>query len=59
MEEDFYGEERLLTTLAAVSGAQPAEIVTRVMADVRAFTAGAKQNDDITILAAQYVPVEK
>ena len=54
--EDFYGEERLLTALAAVPGASPSEIVTRVMADVRAFTAGAKQSDDITILAAQYVP---
>ena len=56
VEEDFYGEERLLTALAAASGARPAEIVARVMADVRGFTAGAKQNDDITILAARYAP---
>ena len=42
----------------AASGATPAEIVTRVLADVRAFTAGAKQSDDITILAAQYAPLE-
>jgi phosphoserine phosphatase RsbU/P len=56
--DDFYGEERLLTALAATSGRRPAEIVTRVMADVRAFTAGAKQSDDITILAAQYSPVK-
>jgi hypothetical protein len=26
-----------------------------VLADVRTFTAGAKQSDDLTILAAQYV----
>jgi serine phosphatase RsbU (regulator of sigma subunit) len=28
--------------------------VTRVLTDVRAFTAGAKQSDDITVLAARY-----
>ena len=55
-EEDFYGEERLLATLATVSGAAPADIVTRVLTDVRAFAAGAKQSDDITVLAAQYAP---
>ena len=53
--EDFYGEERLLAALAATSGAKPADIVTRVLADIRAFTAGAKQSDDITVLAARYV----
>ena len=55
-EEDFYGEERLLAVLAASSGATAAETVSRVLADVRAFTAGAKQSDDITVLAAQYAP---
>ena len=39
-------------------GATPAEIVTRVLADVRAFTAGAKQSDDITVLAARYAPLK-
>src|SRR4030095_10173711 len=55
-EEDFYGEERLLAVLASSSGATAAETVTRVLADVRAFTAGAKQSDDITVLAAQFAP---
>jgi serine phosphatase RsbU (regulator of sigma subunit) len=55
-EENFYGEERLLAVLAASSGATAAETVTRVLADVRAFTAGAKQSDDITVLAAQFAP---
>ena len=55
-EESFYGEERLLATLATVSGATPAEIVTRVLADVRDFAAGAQQSDDITVLAARYSP---
>jgi sigma-B regulation protein RsbU (phosphoserine phosphatase) len=54
--DDFYGEERLLAALAKTSGATPAETVTGLLADVRAFTAGAKQNDDITILAARYAP---
>jgi sigma-B regulation protein RsbU (phosphoserine phosphatase) len=56
-EDDFYGEDRLLAVLADVSGAAPAEIVKRVLDDVRAFSAGAKQSDDITLLAAQYAPV--
>jgi sigma-B regulation protein RsbU (phosphoserine phosphatase) len=52
--DDFYGEERLLATLAPTAGASSAEIVKRVLADVRAFAAGAKQSDDITVLAARY-----
>ena len=56
--EDFYGEERLLTTLAAATGASAADIVTRVLGDVRAFVAGAKQSDDITVLAARYAPAK-
>ena len=55
-DEDFYGEERLLAALSKTSGATPAETVKGLLADVRAFTAGAKQNDDITILAARYAP---
>jgi phosphoserine phosphatase RsbU/P len=56
--EDFYGEERLLTVLPAGGGASAAEIATRVMEDVRAFAAGAKQSDDISVLAARYVPAK-
>ena len=56
--EDFYGEDRLLATLAETSGATPLEIVTRVLADVRAFSAGAKQSDDITVLAVRYAPLK-
>ena len=56
-EEDFYGEERLLAALDTTSGTTPAETVTRVLSDVRAFTAGAKQSDDITVLAVQYLPL--
>ena len=48
VEEDFYGEERLLAALATTAGATAAETVTHLLDDVRAFTAGAKQSDDIT-----------
>jgi serine phosphatase RsbU (regulator of sigma subunit) len=54
--EDFYGEERLLKVLSSCAGASATDIVTRVMADVRAFAAGAKQSDDIAVLAARYAP---
>jgi sigma-B regulation protein RsbU (phosphoserine phosphatase) len=57
-EEEFYGEERLLAALAAASDRGPTDIVSSVLADVRTFTAGAKQSDDITILIAQYAPPE-
>jgi phosphoserine phosphatase RsbU/P len=56
-DDDFYGEERLLAALAATAGTTAAETVTRVLADVRRFTAGAKQSDDITVLAARYAPL--
>jgi len=55
-QEDFYGEERLLAVLAAARDATPADAVARVLADVRAFTDGAKQSDDITVVAARYAP---
>ena len=56
--EDFYGEERLMAVLSSGAGRSAADTVTRVLADVRAFTAGAKQSDDITVLAARYAPAK-
>jgi sigma-B regulation protein RsbU (phosphoserine phosphatase) len=56
--EDFYGEERLLAAFAGAAGGPPAAIVKRLLSDVRAFTDGAKQSDDITIVAAQYAPLD-
>ena len=53
-DDGFYGEDRLLAALSACAGASPKEIVTRVLTDVRAFAAGAKQSDDITVLAARF-----
>jgi serine phosphatase RsbU (regulator of sigma subunit) len=54
--DDFYGDERLLAVLSAGANASAADTVARVLADVRAFAAGAKQSDDITVLAARYAP---
>ena len=56
--EDFYGEERLLMALSASAETPAAETVATVLADVRAFVAGAKQSDDITVLAARYAPAK-
>jgi sigma-B regulation protein RsbU (phosphoserine phosphatase) len=54
--DEFYGEERLLEALGSATGAAAAEIVARVLADVRTFAAGAQQSDDITVLAVRCVP---
>jgi len=52
--DDLYGEERLLAALSARRDAGLADMVSHVLADVRAFADGAKQSDDITILAVRY-----
>jgi sigma-B regulation protein RsbU (phosphoserine phosphatase) len=52
--DEFFGEERLLAHLAGSAAAAPAGIVRGTLEAVRAFTAGAPQSDDITILAARY-----
>jgi sigma-B regulation protein RsbU (phosphoserine phosphatase) len=56
--EDFYGEDRLLMALSASAGTSAADTVETVVADVRAFVAGAKQSDDITVVAARYAPAK-
>jgi sigma-B regulation protein RsbU (phosphoserine phosphatase) len=56
VDEDFYGEERLLAVLGATAGARAEETVRHVLADVRSFTADAKQSDDITVLVVRYEP---
>ncbi len=54
--DDFYGDDRLMAVLAAAADAPVADIVERVVADVHAFANGAKQSDDITVLAVRYAP---
>jgi phosphoserine phosphatase RsbU/P len=52
--DDLYGEERLLATLAAHRDATLPDMLSHVLTDVRAFADGAKQSDDITMLAVRY-----
>jgi phosphoserine phosphatase RsbU/P len=52
--DDLYGEERFLATLAAHRDAPLPEMLSHVLTDVRAFADGAKQSDDITMLAVRY-----
>jgi len=54
--DDFYGEDRLMAVLTAEADGAVADIVKRVVADVHAFANGAKQSDDITVLALRYAP---
>jgi sigma-B regulation protein RsbU (phosphoserine phosphatase) len=52
--DDLYGEERFLATLAANRDAALPDMLSHVLTDVRAFADGAKQSDDITMLAVRY-----
>ncbi len=57
LKNELYGEGRLLETLRAIPAAEmePESICTIVRATVAAFSAGAPQADDITVLALKYV----
>jgi sigma-B regulation protein RsbU (phosphoserine phosphatase) len=54
--EDFYGDDRLLTALSTSAGTSPAETVETLLADLRTFVGGARQSDDITVVAVRYAP---
>jgi sigma-B regulation protein RsbU (phosphoserine phosphatase) len=51
---DIYSDERLIAELAADGQGSAADLVHRVKARVAAFTGGAEQSDDITMLAFKY-----
>jgi len=48
---DEYGEPRLIACLQSAASGTAGEVLSRVMADVNAFAAQARQHDDITCLA--------
>jgi sigma-B regulation protein RsbU (phosphoserine phosphatase) len=52
---DMYGEERLLASLVGSSNKSASEIVHQVLDEVAAFSDGAGQADDITVLVVRYV----
>jgi sigma-B regulation protein RsbU (phosphoserine phosphatase) len=49
-----FGEERLLACLNANRQCRPPELLERLLASVRAFTAGTAQHDDVTALVLRY-----
>ncbi len=51
---DEYGEERIIGVAEKNRGAAPADFLNAIFADVRAFTKGAPQSDDITALVLRY-----
>jgi sigma-B regulation protein RsbU (phosphoserine phosphatase) len=48
---EFYGKDRLKAFLDANSGLPPREMIDRFRDDIAAFTNGAEQSDDITMMA--------
>jgi len=53
--KELFGEERLLAAVSAQSSdLSSEEFVSYILAEVRAFTAGNEQNDDITMLSFKY-----
>jgi len=50
----LYSDDRLRTFLREVTGLPPTDVLGRAVAEVRAFSAGAPQSDDITALALHY-----
>ena len=53
---DEYGEERILAVVDRDTSLAPADLLQAIFADVRTFTKGAPQSDDITALVLRYGP---
>jgi phosphoserine phosphatase RsbU/P len=53
---DEYGEERILAVVDKETSLAPADLLKALFADVRVFTKGAPQSDDITALVLRYGP---
>lgn len=53
---DEYGEERILAVVDRETSSAPADLLKSIFADVRVFTKGAPQSDDITALVLRYGP---
>src|SRR3954468_5813772 len=57
VDGEEYGEARILETAYKHPGASPNEVLQAMFSDVRAFTKGAAQSDDITALVLRYSAV--
>ncbi|MBU2508244.1 MAG: SpoIIE family protein phosphatase [Bacteroidetes bacterium] len=53
-EFELFTAERLESSLEAVKNLNPRECIEKIVADITAFTKGADQSDDITLLVLQY-----
>jgi sigma-B regulation protein RsbU (phosphoserine phosphatase) len=53
---DEYGEERILAVVDKQTSVAPSDMLQALFADVRMFTTGAPQSDDITALVLRYGP---
>lgn len=53
--DDLYGEGRLLELLRGSRGRSPEEVIEAVLEDIRSFTGGADQDDDITLVVLQRI----
>jgi serine phosphatase RsbU (regulator of sigma subunit) len=49
--DEEWGEARLVETIKCCVRLHPSEIVARIMQAADAFVAGAKQHDDMTLIA--------
>ncbi len=54
--DEFYGDERLASTLAGVAGTDERNAVIVLADDVKKFADGYRQSDDITIVAVRRQP---
>jgi serine phosphatase RsbU (regulator of sigma subunit)/pSer/pThr/pTyr-binding forkhead associated (FHA) protein len=54
VEGEEFGTARIQEEIERSSGASPSELIERITASVSMFTAGAPQNDDITVMVIRY-----
>jgi sigma-B regulation protein RsbU (phosphoserine phosphatase) len=56
MNEDYeeYGTERFLAALADLAQEEPKEVIAGLLGDIREFTGGRPQHDDITLVVMRW-----
>lgn len=56
LRKQLYSDEKVLQVLSGCQNDTPAEVIDRVLADVREHTVMADQSDDITMLCVKFQP---
>jgi len=54
MDGEEYGDDRIVKTVKANTGVEPERMLQAIFSDVRTFTKGAAQSDDITALVLRF-----